>query len=396
MVFVRCINRDNNGSDPRGKKFAGSVSCKKCHGSVYASYEMTAHHNTTRPALKQNIHGSFREGQNTFFYGTLSKIVTEKRDSGLMQVLYTNGKEKEAHRFDIAFGDKEAQTFLYWKGNQTFELPISYYTSINGWATSPGFSKEKADFGRFIGKNCFECHSSYLESKIESTSVGMEDFFDKNSLVYGIDCERCHGPAANHVSYHLDNPDVKEAKHIVLYKNLNRQQQLDACAVCHSGNDKESGVSIFKFKMRDTLANFFLPSVGHSYKRNDDIDVHGSQYQLLAGSKCFIGSKTMTCTTCHDPHTNAGSGLQNYSAKCISCHPASHEAGIGNISFNEIKTNCIDCHMPETPSKAITFYTSGNLKKSAYLLRTHKIAVYKKADKEMNALLNFYKKNKSA
>ena len=49
----------------------------------------------------------------------------ERRDSGLYQVLYVNGKEKEIHRFDITFGLKHAQTFLTWEGDQTFELPVT-------------------------------------------------------------------------------------------------------------------------------------------------------------------------------------------------------------------------------------------------------------------------------
>jgi hypothetical protein len=63
----------------------------------------------------------------------------EKRNDSLYQVLYKNGKEVEAHRFEIVFGIKHAQTSVYWRDRNTYELPVSYYNSINNWATSPDF-----------------------------------------------------------------------------------------------------------------------------------------------------------------------------------------------------------------------------------------------------------------
>jgi len=222
----------------------------------------------------------------------------------------------------------------------------------------------------------------------------VEEVLDKNSLITGIDCERCHGPATNHVNYHLAYPDVKEAKYIVTSGKLSRQQKLDACAVCHSGNDKHKEISSFYFKMGDTLANFFLPWATPNNKTTD-FDVHGNQYQLLSESKCFLQSKTLGCTTCHDPHTDAAKVLSEYSKKCLSCHNnADHSSlKIDEETANTIKTNCIDCHMPKQPSRAITFQLAGSDSTSYYLLRTHKIAVYH--DKKIDNLLQYFKKKKT-
>lgn len=329
-----------------------------------------------RPTLKKDLMGSFNEGQNTFSYNAQTKIRMEERDSGFYQVLYINGKQAEAHQLDITFGSKHAQTFLYWQGDKTFELPVSYYASIKSWATSPGFSSTQANFYRVIGRNCFECHSSFINSRLKMTSGVIEEELDKNTLVYGIDCERCHGPATNHVNFQQAHPGSKDAKYIVTQRSLSRQQKLDECAVCHSGNDKTKEISTFKFRPGDTLANFYSPWDSRK-SGGTEIDVHGNQYQLLSESKCFLKSNMLTCTTCHDPHGNAGSDVKEYSAKCISCHTNTDHDFIKNVStLNEIKVNCIDCHMPEQSSRAITFYKEGSTIKTAYLLRTHKIAVY--------------------
>lgn len=374
MSLSRCNVDDNTSNDPRGNLYAGATSCKQCHASVYDAYVASSHFNSTQTTFVKNVSGSLASG--TFVVDSDTKIVMEARDSGLFQVLYVKGKEQEAHPMDITFGGKHAQTFLYWQENKAFELPVSWYNSVGKWASSPGYPSV-INFNRSIGIGCFECHSSYIEGKLNPTSRGTEEIFSKTSLISGIDCERCHGPAKNHVNYHLAYPEVKQAKYIGTSTSLNRQQKLDACAVCHSGNDKQKEISSFNFKMGDTLANFFSPYARSAHK-GKDLDVHGNQYQLLLESKCFSGSKIMDCSTCHGPHTNAGSDLREYSKKCLSCHGNTDHSSLemDATAANLINSNCIDCHMPEQPSRAITFQLEGSDLKSAYMLRTHKIGIY--------------------
>lgn len=391
MLLSRCVNNSEISKDPRGIIYIGSASCKQCHKTIYDSYMTTSHFNSTRTSLLKNMSGSFIAGQNTFVVDPDTKITMEKRDSGLFQVLYVKEKVQEIHRIEIAFGIKHAQTFLYWKDNKTFELPISYYTSIHTWASSPGYPSV-INFTRSIGKGCFECHSSYITRKLVPANQGIDEVLDKTSLINGIDCERCHGPATNHVNYHLAYPDVKEAKYIVTSQSLSKQQKLDACAVCHSGNDKQKEISTFNFKMGDTLANFFLPwTVRHN--ANTQFDVHGNQHNLMVQSKCFLGSKTLTCSTCHSPHTNAGIDLSIYSKKCISCHEHNDHNSVkmDATTANTIQSNCIDCHMPQQPSRAITFQLAGSNLKSAYLLRNHKIAIYSQDKKDTSGLVSLLK-----
>jgi hypothetical protein len=377
FFLSQCIDTGIRSHDPRGNVYAGSASCRQCHQAVYDSFVASSHFNSTRPSSAGNILGSFVHGQNAFAFNPEDKVVMEQRDSGLFQVLYVNGKEQKAYRFDITFGLKHAQTFLYWQGNKTFEMPVSFYTAVHSWASSPGYSSTEVNFQRFVGKNCFECHSSYVKDDVTMSSKGIEETLDKNTLVMGIDCERCHGPAINHVNYHRAYPEVKEAKYIISSRTLSRQQKLDACAVCHAGNDKMKQVSAFRFKMGDTLANYFSP-FGMHRERDKDFDVHGNQYGLLAESQCFLKSQTLECTTCHDPHTNASNDLSEYSKRCVSCHYSTDHRSLqlDAAIANTLQNNCIDCHMPKQPSRAISFQLAGSNVTSAYLLRTHKIAIY--------------------
>lgn len=392
LFLSECLNSGIKNNDPRGNVYAGAQSCRQCHQAVYDSVLLSSHYNTTRPSLPENVLGSFDHGSNTYMYDANTKIVMEKRDSGLFQVLYINDIEKEAHRFDITFGLKHAQTFLTWQGNITFEMPVSYYVFAKAWGTSPGggYASNDAYFKRSIGVNCYECHSSFIEHNLTmDANKGIKETLNRSTLIMGIDCERCHGPALNHVNYQQAYPDVKEAKYIITSSSLSRQQQSDACAVCHAGNDIRKEISPFLFKMGDTLAKYFAP-FSNPVKPDAGYDVHGNQYGLLSESKCFIKSQTLTCVTCHSPHSNAESNLSVYSKTCQGCHnnPDHTSLDININNANTIKNNCIDCHMPQQPSRAIAFRLAENNQPASYLLRTHKIAVYKD-EKVANFLKDF-------
>jgi len=380
LLLSRCISEAPRAKDPRGPAFAGSATCRNCHQQVYDAYVQTAHFKSTRPANAQTVMGNTAEGHNRFVFGHDTAVAVQQRDSGLFQVAYAGNKEMAAYHMDIVFGNRHAQTFLYWKDQKAFELPLSFYTSLNDWATSPGYSATQMNFNRFIGTNCFECHSSFIDHQLTASTAGIREVLKPATMIYGIDCERCHGPAANHVAYQQNGSDSKADPYIVRIHGLSRQQKLDVCAVCHSGNDKLEAMSTFRFHPGDTLANYFLvwPS---NETPNATFDVHGNQYQLLSQSPCFLKSRTLDCGTCHNPHTNADGNLATFSAVCRNCHQdVRHDAAVLGTTATALNNDCVSCHMPKQASRAITYRTQGSTESSAYQLRTHKIGVYKKFD----------------
>jgi hypothetical protein len=380
--LANCGINDSDYIDPRGNDYAGSASCIECHPKIYNEALKSAHNKASAKATIENVLGHFEKGHNTYIYDSDTKIVMENRNNELFQVLYKKGKEIKAYRFDIVMGAKNAQTSMFWNKEQDilYEFPLSHYNNVNNWGTSPGFSGEQPHFDRYLSIVCFECHSSHIELKnknIETDNYfGTEiipETFKKESIVYGIDCERCHGPAKKHAEHHRKNPDSKLAKHIVNYNSLNNDQKLTGCVICHSAG--ENLQTRFKFVPGNHLKDFYAETIP---RPNNNDDVHGNQYGLLTQSKCFLGSKTMTCVTCHSPHGEANETISSYSKKCMSCHSeAKNNFCTTKVSAKiAIKDNCIDCHMPKKPSSAIGFYMSGKSKMSPYLLRTHKIGVF--------------------
>lgn len=358
--------------------YAGSASCMKCHKAVYDSFTGTAHYRTSRPAAAEFIKGSFNSGQNHFSYNQFMEVRLEKKDSGFFQTVYINGEASHSESMDIVIGSgKKGQTYLYWKDNLLYQLPVSYYVPTSSWCNSPGYPAGMPRFNRLIPARCIECHGSHAVVEDAGRNV---NYFDKNSIVYGVNCERCHGPAAAHVAFHTDHPQEKKAKYILNEATLSRQQKLDLCALCHSGI-RTPVKPAFSYTAGDRLEDFSLP------KYNTDsvamLDVHGNQYGLLTSSKCFINSQ-MNCSSCHNVHGREVNEMVVFSQRCMNCHngTAQPECTVKPAEGMVLSNNCIDCHMPLLPSKAIFLQLEDPAKSTADLVRSHRIAIYPGATKE--------------
>ncbi|HCL04606.1 MAG TPA: hypothetical protein DHW64_00945 [Chitinophagaceae bacterium] len=366
--------------DPRGMGYAGSSSCISCHANIVDAYAQTAHSRTTTPASAENIAGSFHADSNRFHYKTDLEVVMEAREGRFFQTAYEAGQQKTSVPFDIVIGSgRKAQTFLYWQDSNAYQLPVTYSVIGKCWVNSPNYPTDRVRFDRVIPIGCFECHASFVERTGMREEKGYRvDQLNKNSVIYGIDCERCHGPAAAHVAYQQEHPAEKLAKYILTYKNLTNTQKIENCATCHSGL-REPIRSPFLFKPGNLLKDFYRPDTVKQAPAT--LDVHGNQYQLLMASKCFKGAvETMSCGTCHDPHKAERNDMKVFSTRCMSCHQQNSEqfCKMAPKLGATIVNNCIDCHMPATASKLISLKTeqAGTI---ANLVRSHLIGKYPNA-----------------
>ncbi|MES1218018.1 MAG: multiheme c-type cytochrome, partial [Bacteroidota bacterium] len=246
----------NKNTDSLSKKFAGTDACKSCHKAIFDSFTNTAHYFTSRPASETSIKGSFEPGKNIFRYNKWMEVVLQKKDNRFYQQGFISGQEYQTEPFDITIGSgRKGQTYLYWKNSKLFQLPVYWFKPLNTWCNSPGFPSNFMKFDREIHGECLECHTSY--SKIEYEGEANE-YIDPTGILYGIDCERCHGPAADHVTWHKKHANENKGKYIINANLLNRQQQLDACAYCHSGLRNQVKPT-FSFQVGDKLDDFSLP-----------------------------------------------------------------------------------------------------------------------------------------
>ena len=397
-IFTKCINKENKSENSEEtntptlvsdtitySQFIGSDVCGKCHREITDAYFRTMHFYTSQPASAITIKGSFIKGQNSFKYDFDKTVFLQKQTDSFYQVYYHGNKQVIKRRFDIVVGSgKNGQTYLSWIGDHLIELPVSYFTQVHQWANSPGYPLSPIIFNRPVTARCMECHSTYAGTINYNPEI--PPAFDSTKMILTVGCEKCHGPAAKHVAYELQHSGDSTGMFIVNPSKLSRQLSLDVCALCHSGRLQQT-TDPFQFVAGDSISNFFETT--DAARKAGIMDVHGNQLGVLSASKCFRLSKTMTCTTCHDPHKNERENALLFSQRCMNCHTEQHKS-IEGLSNNMLINNCIDCHMPLQESTSISFLLQNKKQPVNAMMRTHYITVYKDETKkfiEQNASL---------
>jgi hypothetical protein len=353
-----------NSADTSEPKYAGDAVCASCHAEQVQTFHRTSHYLTSALPSKDSILGSFAPGANTMKTSNPYLIFQMNQKGGEFFETAIEGEAPftttRSERLDLVVGSGgKGQTYLFWKGDNLFELPLSFWTKM-GWVNSPGYRDGAANFGRPVIPRCLECHATYFESLPPP-----ENHYSKTGFVLGITCEKCHGPGTAHAQQLSGKPPAAGVTGILNPGRFPRERQMDLCAWCHAG----AGTSLqpeFSYTPGEPLNRYLR------FEANDPfvpLDVHGSQSEMLKRSRCFQKSE-MTCLTCHDVH-RVQHDTAEFSKHCLSCHkpesnmfPKTHRAA----------DDCIGCHMPLQETELIVFDQNGRRAKPK--IRNHWINIY--------------------
>jgi hypothetical protein len=350
---------------PRG--YAGDEACRPCHAEIIDTYYKTAHKLTSRAPSAESILGSFAEHENILKTSNPNlQFRMESKPEGFYETAVSTlpaGLTKHTERIDIVVGSgRVGQTYLYWKGDLLFQLPVSYWTDLATWVNSPGYRDGEAKFERPVVPRCLECHVTYAKP---ANPLASSNQYHPDTLVLGISCERCHGPAREHV----DSMTKKTpGANIIPLAKLSRERQIDVCAQCHGGR-----------RFPQAAAFSYLPGepLDKYYNRDQSnpgavADVHGNQVALLQMSRCYQSSPNLVCSTCHDVHQRQRDAAA-FSARCLACHAPERCGEYGKLK-EKILSGCVDCHMPVQASNLIISNSNG--KQARAMVRTHWIKIY--------------------
>jgi Cytochrome c554 and c-prime len=369
--------------EPQHGKYAGDAACLTCHRAQGTSYVQTAHHLTSQPANKDSILGSFHDGSNVLMIadpatasdnpGLYFKM--EAKANGFYQTAvagWPGQLQRRSERMDVVIGSGvRGQSYLYWHGDRLYELPVSYWSDGSRWINSPGYKDGTMNFSRAVVPRCLECHATHIAARSPDP---LSNQYDPTSLVTGISCERCHGAGIDHIALHQPNkiagaPAGSAVETILNPAKFTRDRQVDLCALCHNGIRREELVRAFSYVPGESLDNYLRPNEGNIATHPD---VHGNQVGLLQKSRCYLSSRNMSCSTCHDVHQPERAAAA-YSDRCLTCHRV-ESCGMSKTMGHKIADNCIDCHMPVESTNAIVSETAGQAIRPK--MRNHWIRVY--------------------
>lgn len=329
-------------------KFVGSKACAECHPEFHDSFQQTTHSQTLQLVTADS---SLPEG-------TLLQSATGRRYD-----VYHDGDELR-HRSAIKpEGSSETvlsdfpmkyvvgsghlgQTFVFEADGFLVQSPITWYSLPAEWDMSPGYDHARhLAFERPIDGGCLGCHAGNF-NMVEGGFHKVR--FHENS----IGCERCHGPGSMHVEKQNSGESTDGSDPTIAHPGrLSRELQEAICSRCHIENSamgKVRGRNIADFRPGMRLTDF---RVHHMMDSAESKTVVGHVEQLRR-SRCYVEDKTLTCTTCHDPHQrepDAALRRKLFREKCLTCHSEKACAKPHTERLKESPSdNCAQCHMPGT------------------------------------------------
>lgn len=346
--------------------YVGSSTCIECHDDAYQSYLNTMH---SRAFGKVDPGKEPPDGR--FFHAKSGREYrVYRRDGELRHREVIPGRKGKPDvvlaDFPLAYtigSGHHSRSYLIDVDGFLYESPVTWYASRHAWQMSPGYDRPRHfSFARPAPKGCVSCHSGRAQSiggslhrlRIHESRIG---------------CESCHGPGSLHVELRLNPVEPLEGadRTIVNPRRLSRERNESLCAQCHLRGASVAFVRGRKpddfrpgLPLRDFRIDYRLDSPGRSMK----VTGHLEQMHL---SRCFTESKTLTCTTCHDPHfkPDPSQRARYYRTRCLSCHETDGGCGLPEperLAKNP-QNDCVACHMPraetDIPHFAFTHHRIG-------------------------------------
>ena len=232
------------------------------------------------------------------------------------------------------------------RGNRGW-VPISPALAITDCVDWPP-TRVIGDEPRF--SNCQSCHGSQVRVALDTSARTYRT--EVQSL--GINCESCHGPGATHLA-RVRDPDAVARGDIGMRSlaTLTKDQSLATCFQCHALKDAlrpgyASGM---------TLAEYYsirLPQLGDEALQPDGRVRTFAYQEGHLYSDCYRNGG-MTCTSCHDPHSQKYRDVTGASLpgrfddhQCTSCHASKADSVSRHTrhASDSPGSRCTACHMP--------------------------------------------------
>ena len=117
------------------ENYVGDEVCGSCHRDKLELFLKTSHHLTSRQASADAIAGSFGSGANTLKTSNPGLFFRmEAKDGRFYQTAVWGippSTTKDTHPIDLVIGSgRKGQSYLYWKGDRLFQLPVSYWVEL--------------------------------------------------------------------------------------------------------------------------------------------------------------------------------------------------------------------------------------------------------------------------
>jgi predicted CXXCH cytochrome family protein len=365
---------DEGPSETPVRGHVGPAVCAECHSKESEAWKTSQHSRAMQVADAKSVLGNFHDA--TFTYAGITSTFSTHDGKYFVR---TDGPDGKLHDYEIryTFGLAPLQQYLIaMAGGRLQALSIAWDVRPKAQGGQRWFHLYPKDAIKAgdplhwtgIDQNwnfmCAECHSTDLRKKFDAAS----NRFDTQWSDIAITCESCHGPGAKHVEWARAKRDGKavgsddglvlaltERKEVTwipdtatgtAHRSVERKtsKEIGMCARCHSRGSRISDDYIFGAPLLDSHR---LADLDADLYWNDG-QMRGEVYNLGPFLQSRMQSKGVTCSDCHDPHTQAlrfpGDQV------CTQCHQATKYDVATHTHHAEgsAGAGCPACHMPTT------------------------------------------------
>jgi predicted CXXCH cytochrome family protein len=343
---------------PSTEGFVGSPACAECHQELMDSYKKhPMYWGSTRLVSEDRDPTT---STSSPLQGKKRVLTSETSGSSIVhhELMYdVQGKliYDDAVEQDYVIGSgRRAKAYMHQQEGVLCLSPLNWFGRENRWGLNPGYTADDPRrFDRRANTICLQCHTG----KLNPVEHGSEFLAEKPFEEMEIGCEKCHGPGAEHISFHKlpsYNPASAQSKDpIVNPQDLDRFRRDSVCYQCHL---QPSSARILRPSRSnlDFRPGMRLDDVWIVMNSGSTIDAEGRtdsvrQVQQMMESQCYLKSSTMSCTSCHNPHEvpEENQRIEFFRDRCLACHTNSDQCSGPSDQRLAVADSCMECHMPK-------------------------------------------------
>lgn len=361
---------------PPASAFAGSASCTSCHAEQSAAWQRSTHGTAGGvPGSRTNpvrVIAPFNGQPIRFADAT---VIPRQRGGSFEFVLQRDGEADTVYAVTGVIGGGHMQGggtqgfVTNWPDGTVRFLPFDWSRDNRAWFCNTGTrtnagwqpisaSMKLADCGdwppaRVLGdtprfSNCQSCHGSGIDVAYDSARKQ----WSTRVATLAVDCESCHGPAAQHVSL-MQRGSTAADIGLTALGTLDKDASVATCMGCHALKTRVAPGYAPGAPVRDYYA-VLLSQLGDRPFTPDGRTRTFAYQEGHYASDCYRNGG-MTCASCHDPHSQGYRTVDGQpipgrtdDRQCTSCHASKRDTPTLHTKHpaQSVGSRCVSCHMP--------------------------------------------------
>ena len=338
-----------------------SASCIACHQDIGGAWSRTDHALANRPIDAARDREAFTLERLISGGGESFELAWPEHGQPTMTEMRA-GSDTIVHKPDLILGAKPLwQPLVPDESGRWQPSPLAFDPAKEEWFNVFGQeNRQPGEWGHWRGRGmnwnsmCAQCHMTGFEKNYSAAS----DAYASTWVEHGVGCIQCHGPMPAGHDKLMPGGAAKLTSSPSGPFRGDRARMMQTCAPCHARNEPLTG----DFQPGDSYDDHYRvtlpvdPAVFHPDGQQRD-EVFNWTSVLLSR----MGHAGVTCTDCHDPHTNKTVLPVANNQLCLQCHaepgrvqpngtratpinPTAHSRHAADSPGN----NCVACHMPTT------------------------------------------------